>query len=307
MRALVPTHDPTEPVSLADVPDAEPADDEVLVQVEAFALNRADFLYLAGNPDFRPGIDAVGRVLIPAAGGTGPTAGARVAVHLPAGGAAAELVTAPVSQLAPVPDGLGPDLAAAIPLAGLAALRLARAAGSVEGSYALITGASGGVGQFLIQLLRRRGANVTALVRASDRRNHLTSLGATVIDDIHAIAANSFDVVFESVGGDAGSTAAGTLRSGSLFLWFGQASGQPLQLDFFKLFAGGQSLTLRHFVYSDAAENTDGEDIASLFTLAAGGELTVEIEHHDSWTTTNAALARIAAGTLGGKAVLRID
>src|SRR5437762_584375 len=72
-----------------------------------------------------------------------------------------------VTALAPVPEGVPDAQAAALPTAGLTALRSLEVAGLVLGRRVLITGATGGVGRMAIQLARESGAVVTALVRDS--------------------------------------------------------------------------------------------------------------------------------------------
>ena len=190
-------------------------------------------------------------------------AGQRVAIHLPAGGAAAEYVAVAADRVVPVPDGVPSDVAAALPLAGLVARRMLAKAGPLSGRRILATGVSGGVGQFVVQLAVAEGAQVTAVAAESEPWQHLPALGARVTHDVTSLDNGSFDIVLESVGGSLGSTAAKKLAHDGLFLWFGQASDQPLTLDFFSLFEGGQSLTLHHFVYFAGDTNQDARDLTA--------------------------------------------
>jgi NADPH:quinone reductase len=307
MRAVVPTNRPGQLVEIGEIEPPEPARDEALVKVFEFSLNRADYLYLRvpGNA-YRPGIDAVGVVERVAADGSGPTPGTRVAFHLPSGGAAAEYVALPGRHLTAVPDGVATSLAAALPMAGLVARRLLALAGPLDGRRILGTGVGGGVGQLIIQMARAAGAELIAVVADDQPAEHITALGAKVTHDIDEIDDGTFDIVVESVGGSLGSKAAYKLRPGGLFLWFGEASGEPLTLDFFHLLQAGQSLTLRHFVYSDAADSDTASDIAALLDLAAQGRLTVEIGRAGDWDLTAGLIEEMAAGRLRGKAVLTV-
>jgi NADPH:quinone reductase-like Zn-dependent oxidoreductase len=70
--------------------------------------------------------------------------------------------------------------AAALPLAGLTALRMLRLAGGVTGRRILLTGTSGGVGHYVVELAASAGAEVTAISAAPDRGSRLTELGASV-------------------------------------------------------------------------------------------------------------------------------
>jgi NADPH:quinone reductase-like Zn-dependent oxidoreductase len=305
MRALIPTGRPGDLTEIAEVDPPVPAADQALVRVEVFSLNRPDFLYLARpGTGYRPGIDAVGVVERPAADGTGPAAGRRVVLHLPDGGAAAELVAVTAARLAPLPDGVDAETAACLPLAGMVALRLLREAGPLAERRLLATGAGGGVGQFLVQLAAAGGARITAVAAEDEPWEHLPGLGATVVHGLDGLAPGSFDVVLESVGGELGSAAATRLRDGGLFLWYGQAGGSPLTLDFFALFQGGRSLTLRHFVHFETPDADDARDLGTLLALAAEGSLRVEIGRRGSWTEAAKVIDDMAGRRLRGKAVL---
>ncbi|WTW95694.1 zinc-binding dehydrogenase [Streptomycetaceae bacterium NBC_01309] len=306
MRALVPTGRPGDLIEFATVPDPTPTADEALVRIEAFSLNRPDYLYLSmPGGSFRPGIDVAGAVVRAAADGSGPAEGARVVAHLPGGGGAAELASVRTTQVAAIPVGVDAATAASLPLAGMVALRLLREAGELDGRRLLATGVTGGVGQFIVQLAVGSGAHVTAVARPGDPWEHLAAAGAEVVHSLDGVPAH-YDVALESVGGAVGSAAATKLRRDGLFLWFGEASSEPLTLDFFRLFEGGEGMTLRHFVYSDAAPGADARDIAALLDLAAAGRLTVELGHHGDWSATPRVLELIATGSLRGKAVLTV-
>ncbi len=312
MRALVPTGRSGELTTIQEVPVPVPDPDQALVRVELFSLNRPDYLYLAMPAStYRPGIDAVGTVEVPATDGSGPAAGRRVVVHLPHGGAAAELIAVRAADLALLSAGVDPATAACLPLAGMVALRLLRAAGPLAERRLLATGAGGGVGQFLIQLAVAGGAHITVITSPGEPEERLASIGATVVratpDRRPPELTRDFDVVLESVGGSLGSRTAGLLRPGGLFLWYGQAGGQPLTLDFFALFNGGQSLTLRHFVHHDAADADDARDLGTLLHLASDGQLTADIGYRADWRHTATALEELAQGRVRGKAVLTIS
>ncbi|WP_167471940.1 zinc-binding dehydrogenase [Nocardia arthritidis] len=308
MRALVSDADSGE-LTIGEVDAPTPGSGESLVRVAEFGLNRADYLYLrSGVAGFRPGVDAAGVVLAAAADGSGPEPGAAVAFHLPSGGAAAELVAVPSERLARVPDEVPAAVAAALPLAGLVAVRLLELAGPLAGATILGTGMGGGVGQLVIRLAVAGGARVLAVAESGQPVDHLVAAGAEVVTDIAAVPDGSVDVVLESVGGALGSAAAHKLRTAGLLLWFGQASGQPLSLDFFDILRAGQSLTLRQFVYGDNGRpDRDARELERLLVLVAGGELTVPIGHHRDWSHTARLLDDMAGGRLRGKAVLTVS
>ncbi|MGH6617467.1 zinc-binding dehydrogenase [Sphingomonas sp.] len=306
MKALVQSDDTERLVAFQDVDDPSPADDQLVVKVEAFSLNRPDFLYLSmPGSGWRTGIDFAGTVQQAARDGTGPRAGEKIVVHSPAGGGGAELVAVAAAQVTVIPHGIGIADAAALPLAGLVALRLIREAGPVEGRKVLITGATGGVGHATVELLIGKGALVTALASAEEPSERLAALGCTVVQVLGA-ADGPFDIVLESVGGATFGEIVPKLAKGATILWFGQASFQPITLDFFSFFVGRESFTLRHFVYNDLPALDDGKDIAELLELVRTGQLHAEIGQQGDWSQTAAMLDAMKNRTLRGKAVLMI-
>ncbi|MFF4828076.1 zinc-binding dehydrogenase [Streptomyces sp. NPDC001312] len=307
MRALIPTGNPETLTELGEADLPVPQRHEALIKVSDIALNRPDFLYLNGHAEtYRPGIDAAGVIEQAAADGSGPAPGTRVALHLPGGGAGAEYVAAATDRLAVIPDNVESAAAAALPLGGLVAQRLLALAGPLKGRQILATGVGGGVGQILIQLAVAEGAQLTAIAAQDQPTEHMSALGATVSLDIDAIEDGAFDIVLESVGGDLGSKAAHKLRPGGQYLWFGQAGGSPITLDFFTLLQAGTGLTLRHFVYADGDGGRDAGDMADLLDLASQGRLSVEIGRRGDWSSAGPVLKEMAEGRLRGKAVLSI-
>ncbi|MFJ5845520.1 zinc-binding dehydrogenase [Streptomyces sp. NPDC092903] len=307
MRALIPTGNPQTLTELGEVDLPTPQRHEALIQVSDIALNRPDFLYLSGHAEgYRPGIDAAGTVTKAAEDGSGPAVGSRVALHLPTGGGGAEYVAAAADRLAVIPDNVDSASAAALPLGGLVAQRLLDLAGPLGGRRILATGVGGGVGQVLIQLAVAEGAEITAVAAQGQPTEHMTALGAKVVLDIDAVQDSTFDIVLESVGGDLGSKTVHKLRPGGQFLWFGQASGNPITLDFFRLLEAGIGLTLRHFVYADGDGSRDARDIEALLSLASKGKLQVEIGHRGDWSSAGPVLKEMSTGRLRGKAVLSV-
>jgi NADPH2:quinone reductase len=170
VRALVV--DPSAPaaVRLAEVPDPVPGPGQVLVDVSHASLNYGDLNDAhSGRVPVGAvlGSDATGVVVQAAADGPGPAVGTRVVALT--SGAFAERVAIDVGALAEVPKSLDLANAVALPVAGVAALRSLRAAGLGPDKRVLVTGASGGVGRFAVQLAARAGAHVIASVGSTAR------------------------------------------------------------------------------------------------------------------------------------------
>ena len=145
MKALLPSGR-GDLVEFGDVDQPVPGPGEALIRVEAFSVNRGETFLLEKPPaGWRPGKDIAGLIAQGAADGSGPAAGSRVGAHPPASGWAEYAVVA-TDSLAELPGEIPAVTAAALPLAGLTALRMLRVAGDVTGRRILLTGASGGVG-----------------------------------------------------------------------------------------------------------------------------------------------------------------
>ncbi|MFC7917752.1 zinc-binding dehydrogenase [Streptomyces sp. NPDC057386] len=300
MRQLIPTGDVACPVAFAEVPQPVPGPGEVLVKVEAFSPNRGEtFLLERPGPGWTPGKDVAGLVVQAAADGTGPAVGTRVVGH-PPGAGWAEYAAVPTHSLAVLPDGIDSVRAAALPLAGITALRLLRAAGPLAGRRVLLTGASGGVGHYVTELAVGGGADVTAVTATARRGERLGAFGARVVHDL-ADAAGPFDVVLESTGGANLPVAVSLLRPGGTLVWFGQASRTPVTLDFFALLHGPERVTIRHFHYAGAPY---GGDLAALVGLVAGDRLHPEIGRTADWSDTARTLVDLRERRIRGKAVL---
>ncbi|MGZ3639656.1 MAG: alcohol dehydrogenase catalytic domain-containing protein, partial [Ktedonobacterales bacterium] len=154
MRAIVV--DPSAPgrLALTEVAMPRPATNEALVRVAAISLTPYEIKAVASAASgTRPGWEFAGTVERAAADGSGPRAGARVAGFLDAG-AWAEWLAVPTAALGVLPDSVSFAQAATLPIAGLTALYALERGGPLLGRSVLITGASGGVGQFACQLAR---------------------------------------------------------------------------------------------------------------------------------------------------------
>ena len=305
MLALLATDGSDPLVELEEIPEPPTARDEALIQVEAFSINRGEtFLLERPSRGWRPGRDVSGRVIRGAADGSGPATGQRVVGH-PQQAGWAQLAAVPSNALAVLPDEVDVVTAAALPLAGLTALRLLRASGAVAGLRVLLTGASGGVGHYLTELASATGASVTAVSASPERAERLLALGAAHVVRSLEDAIGPYDVAFESVGGSSLPQALKLLAKGGCLIWLGQASRMPSQLDFFDFFAQ-TGATIRHFDHDDSAV-PDSRDLATLVHLVASDRLHPEIGVVADWTQTAAALRDLRERRVRGNAVLRID
>jgi NADPH:quinone reductase-like Zn-dependent oxidoreductase len=303
MKSFVPDGDGQ--ARLSDVDEVSPAAGEAVIEVEAFSVNRGETFLLENPPGgWRPGKDIAGRVVQAAADGTGPRPGTRVVGHPPSRGWA-ERAAVHASSLAELPEEVASATAAALPLAGLTAVRLLRAAGPLIGRRLLLTGASGGVGHYVTELAIASGAEVTAVSASQERGAKLAALGATVVAG-PADAPGRYDIVMESVGGQSLAAARRKARTNGIVLWFGQASRTPPTIDFFDWIDGtaGAPIVAFHYERGDFA---DRGDLATLVRLTAAGRLHPEIGVLLPWEHTPDVIDAIRQRRLRGNAVLTLN
>jgi NADPH:quinone reductase-like Zn-dependent oxidoreductase len=289
---------------MSDVPDPEPEPHEVLLEVRAASVNYLDVAYRDHTlaPGGVPGVDAAGIVLAPAADGTGPGVGSRV-VTFAAGGAWAQRRTAPVADTAVVPDGVDLAAAAALPGAGVTALQALRRLGPLLGRRVLVTGASGGVGRFAVQLAGLAGAHVVAAVGDAARGTGLPEIGAReVVTDLAQVDEPVAGVV-DNVGGPLLGEAFALLGEDGLLLSVGQASGRPTTLDFeAERRRGPGGRRIEAFV----VEPGMAPDLAVLLDLVERGALDPQVSRRESWERFAAVTRDLRDRRIAGKAVLEV-
>src|SRR4051794_38257832 len=304
MLALITSPDSGTGLGFAELDEPKPAADEALVSVRATSLNRGELRLLAIRPNgFAPGQDVAGVVERAAADGSGPPVGARVAALVDQAGWA-ERVAVPVDRLAVLPDEVSFISAATLPVAGTTALRTLRVGGEIAGQRVLITGASGGVGRFQVQIARQRGASVTA-VAAAGHAEELRGLGAEEVVERIELAEGPFWLITESVGGESLTHAIERVAPGGTVVIFGSSSGELTPVGFRQFVPGHEGARLQTFAYYASGPGI-GADIASLLTLVAAGRLETRVALSLPWTDIAQALDALRQRSFSGKAVLTI-
>ncbi|OHV42549.1 NADP-dependent oxidoreductase [Pseudofrankia sp. BMG5.36] len=190
MRAVAFAHFGAAP-AVVDLPIPEPAPGEVLVRVRASSINGFDLGVLGGflkgvydydfpvvlGKDFAGVVAAVGTEVTTVQAGD-EVFGVVMRPTLGQGGLAEYLTVGEQYGLAPIPEGLDGVRAAALALAGTAALNAVDAVAPGPGDTVLVSGATGGVGAFAVQLAAARGATVIATGRPGPEAAFVTGLGA---------------------------------------------------------------------------------------------------------------------------------
>ncbi|MFC9293149.1 NAD(P)H-quinone oxidoreductase [Streptomyces sp. NPDC057011] len=171
------------------VPDAVAGDGEVLVEVAASAVNRADVLQRQGFYDpppgatRYPGLECSGRIAAVGAGVSGWSVGDEVCALL-SGGGYAQKVAVPVGQLLPVPAGVDLVTAAALPeVVTTVWSNVFMVAGLRPGETLLVHGGSSGIGTMAIQLAKAVGATVAVTAGGPEKLARCKELGADILID----------------------------------------------------------------------------------------------------------------------------
>ncbi len=206
------TVDETRAMHWTEVPDPVPKSDEILLEIHAAALNRADLLQRAGKyppppgwPDWM-GLEAAGIVLSAPAGSRWKR-GDRVCALL-GGGGYAEKIAVPEKMVLPVPRGLSLIEASSLPeVFATAYLNLVFEAGLQAGETAFIQAGASGLGIAAIQTAKVLGATVVTTVGSERKAEAVRALGADIVvnrktDDLGKVLdEHPVDVVLDCVGG----------------------------------------------------------------------------------------------------------
>jgi NADPH:quinone reductase-like Zn-dependent oxidoreductase len=313
-----------------EVPVPEPKPGEVLVRVHAVGVNPPDWYAREGMPDVPPelkppfdlplipGTDVSGVVEAVAADVDGFTVGDEVfgLLRFPTalqGGAYAEYVTAPASDLARKPAAVDHVDAAALPMAGLTAWQFLIELGHDHpspfqeaphrpmvlgsGTTVLVNGAAGGVGHLALQLARWKGARVIA-VASGAHEGFLRELGADEFIDYTKErpedVVRGVDLVLDTVGGPDSRRFLRTLRrGGSLYpVYFGEFDDEE-NADL------GVTVTATQV-------RSNGTQLGRIARLVEDGTVRVAIDSTFPLRDARAAHARAARGHLQGKIVLTV-
>ncbi len=303
--------------SEAEVPS--PAAGELLVKVEAAGVNFIDTYHRVGlypmNLPFSPGLEGAGEITEVGEGVTEFSAGGRVA-WTSAIGSYAEYVIVPVAQAVAIPDGVSTEAAAAVMLQGMTAEYLCTATYPLsERQRCLIHAGAGGVGLLLIQMAKRRGAEVFTTVSTEAKAELATGAGADHVirydkqdfgDQVESIAGTRpLDVIYDGVGRATFARGLELLKPRGMMVLFGQSSGPVEPFDLGQLARNGSLFVTRPTLFDYIATRDDLERLAgAVLAAVASGDLDVRIGHR--WRLAEAAEAHRAleARATSGKILL---
>jgi NADPH:quinone reductase len=307
-RAVVVDPEAPGRLVLRPVPDPVPDRGEAVVRLKALSLNRGEVrragMAAAG---WRPGWDLAGTVERAAADGSGPRAGARV-VGLLGEGAWAERVAVPTHALAELPDKVTFSQAATFPVAGLTALYALAKGGLLLARRVLVTGATGGVGDFATQLARLGGAHVTAAVRRAKQGALVRQAGAHEVLVGDEIAATpKYDLVIDSVGGRTLGTVLAALERGGVCVTLGVSASAEVTFDARTFFVSGRTTLYGFYLFAELGATPAGDGLRRLADLVGAGLMAPRISLERPWADVGQVAQDLMARRFPGKAVLTLE
>jgi len=300
-------------IEVAEHPDPEPQDGQLLVRVKAAGLNGADMMQLAGRypappgaPSDIPGLELAGEVVTCGRRAGRFEPGDRV-MAIVAGGSQAEYAVVHERTAMPVPDELDWTAAGGVPEAFTTAHDALFAQATLTvGERLLVHGAAGGVGMAAVQLGVMAGARVTATVRDAHARDQVAALGVHAIAPEGFAEEGEFDVILELVGAPNLSENLDALATGGRICIIGVGAGATTELDLRKL------MGKRGRIHGSTLRNRPIEEKALAARLMekmvlpgfASGDLSVPVTETFPLENAPKAYERFQAGGKLGKIVL---
>lgn len=294
----------------------QPRAGQVSLDVEYAGANYVEALFAGGlvpNPlPWVPGIEVSGRVRDLGEGVSGLAPGERIAaLTINEGGGYGQIAVTHAGLVAPLPAGMEPTTAAAVPSNTTTALIvLERVARLVPGEHVLVHAAAGGLGSQFGQIARLLGAaRVVGVVGGENKRRAALDLGYDEVwlrDELTDQPPAQFDVIADPVSGPGRQTSLGLLRLGGRLLAVGdaaQAGDQPVSSN--ALWFGGIGvLGFNLGALSAADPHLVGAYLRRALALAASGEVTVHVAETAPIQDAPRVLAALRRASTVGKTVL---
>ncbi len=235
-------------------------------------------------------------------------ANAPVAFGVTAPGGYAEYVRAPVKNCLPLPPGLAAESACTAVVDGATAWHMVDRARVAPQERVLIVGATGGVGQYALQIARGRGARVAALARGPEKAERLLALGADLVldreaDDVLArlrdwTGGRGVDVAADPVGAATWETSLAALAPRGRYATCGVLTGADVKLNLAPLYAREQEIV--------GSTGGTRADVLQVLEGLANGSFRSEIWRTYPFAEAPAALAALRDPARFGKIVLRV-
>ena len=293
-------------------PDPAPRSSEAVVEVHSISLNRGEVsaAFQRAEDGWRPGWDFAGTIVQAASDGSGPPAGTRVVGFLESG-AWAQRISVEARNLAALPQSMSFETASTLPIAGLTALYALEKGGSLLGKEVLITGATGGMGQFAVQLALLAGASVTAAVY----RNTIAAPDGVPADRFRVVRTDEsglaqlrerrYDLVIEGVGGEVFSAAVESLAAGGVIVTLGATRDVNASFNIRQFFKIGRAQIYGFSIFDEVLDKPAAQGLETLIRLIEAGRLTVPLTYTGSVSQVDRIARDLLDSKIPGKAVLR--
>ena len=298
-----------------EVPDPVPADGELLIDIVAAGVNRADLMQSKGNyppppgaPPY-PGLECSGRIAAVGDGVSGWSVGDEVCALL-GGGGYAERVAVAASTALPVPAGVTLADAAALPeVACTVWSNVTMVAGLKPGETLLVHGGASGIGTFAIQYASALGCPVFATARAG-KHEAIAALGATPIDYEHEDFAERVqaDVILDIIGAPYLERNLAALRPNGRLVIIGAQGGLKTELNIGWLMAKRATLaatTLRSRPLEEKAAIVRGVR-EQVWPLVEAGRIRPIVDSRIPMRDAAEALRTLESSTHTGKLLLTL-
>ncbi|MGD1941744.1 MAG: zinc-binding dehydrogenase [Leptolyngbyaceae cyanobacterium] len=314
MKRLMMNADEPGGIGVSETERPQPLPHQSLVKVTAFSLNRGEVGF-AQSPDSKGrtiGWDYVGTIEVPAADGSGPQQGIRVVGWRPQMDAFAEYVIGDREYLAVIPDGVCDRQAVTLPVAGLTALAAVDKGDRILGHSALVTGVTGGVGFFALQLAKLSGARAVAQVRRSEQEAFARDIGADAVvvtaDGQGFEAEGPYRLIVDGVGGDLIGPLLQVTDKGGTLVSYGVSQSTETSINLMTLFGGGGQRRIYGLtLYSEVEVEPSSVGLGRLLRLLENGRLQVPAITEADWSETPQLASDLLARKFSGKAVLTIQ
>jgi NADPH2:quinone reductase len=299
-----------EVMDLVELPDPEPSDGEVVVEVARAGVNFADTH--ATRNDY---LAEQTLPLVPGGEISGRTPDGRRVAALLANGGYAQKVVVPSNWLVPLPDEVSDDQAAGLLLQGLTAHALVnRCARLQEGETIVIQAAAGGTGTLAVQLAKRVGGRVIALASSEEKRALASRLGADVTVDsrsedlraaiLEANEGREVDAVLEMSGGATFEACLRTLAPLGRLVLFGIASREQNEINTGHLLRHSRAVIGFWLMHLIPRRDEVAAMIGDLVGAVAAGELKVVIGDVYPLSDARRAHENLAGRRTSGKLLL---
>jgi NADPH:quinone reductase-like Zn-dependent oxidoreductase len=286
---------PAEVMKLVDVPDVgAPADDEVVIALEASPINMSDLLMISGRYGYRPklpavmGSEGVGRIVALGRGVKHLKEGDRTLVPYPSP-AWAERIKADARPLRPLPSGAVGQLAMLAINPATAYLMLTQYVKLAPGSWVIHNSANSGVGRALIAIAKSLGLKTVSVVRRDDVVAEIKATGADVVlvdgpDLAKRVVAETgkapISLAIDGVADTATANLLGSLADGGALVFYSSISGKPFS-------ATGSQLIFRDL-------SIRGFWLPNWFKTATADEITAMYDHLAPMVASGAINAPVA-------------